>query len=31
MTIVLEKWEAALFASVLGGAILTFVWAEVSY
>jgi hypothetical protein len=31
MTIVLERWEAALLASVLGGAIITLVWAEVSY
>jgi hypothetical protein len=30
-TIVLERWEAALLASALGGAIVTSVWAEVSY
>jgi uncharacterized membrane protein YccC len=31
MTIVLERWEAALLASMLGCAIITLVWAEVSY
>ena|SRR5882757_8924437 len=31
MTMVLDRWETALLASVVGGAIITFAWAELSY